>query len=835
MGKFLKIVFFLLCVFAIEFIKAQENNRDSLEIRLKLHTINDTVKVNLINELAYTLYSDNPSRTRALAIRAGELSDSLKFLKGKAESLWLIGTSYGKSDQALFSESITKSLKIAEAIHYQSGIAKCYNAFAVLSRFQGNNGKSLECYQKAIKISEGINDKFGIAKYLQNLSVLQSSLGNYEMALEGYLKALKILEALDEKLVMVRCLNNIGSIYETQGNYTLALEYFHKSLVITEATHDQTGSLNNYISISSIYASQADYSLALDQIFKGLKIAEALKNKHKISLCLIKIGDICQQANDPKALAYFQKTLLIAEELSDKPTLLLVYLRMGDYFNKHNNALKALDNYQTALKMAQETNRKPVICELWGKIGAINFKQKDLTNALTFSLKSLALANELKLLNNQKEINLQLSEIYSAKGEYKNAYHYHKLYKDLNDSLFNKKNIRKIAELEFNYKHEKERQIAEVERQKIDAIHTAELKQHKLIQIGLVIVLLLVILLTAFIFRSYRIKAGTNVILKKQNHEIEELNEEYQAINEELTNLNEELISTKGQVEERENLLIQVTDNIPVYISLINNDLQYRFANIGYAGIFNRKKNEIRDKQVKDVLSTESYEKAYPNMIKALTGEVVTFENLIATNSNGQKIVQTTYVPYYQEENIVGLIVCSNDITERRTAETALRKIEEERAMLMANEIERIGQELDSNQKTVTAATLKLVQNSERDSRAIDQLVDIGVYADDTGRKMINALICDFKQRSYHSNWDEFEILFEKVHKSFYEKLNSQFPNLTANERKICAFLKLNMTSKDIAQITFQSEDALKKARLRLRQKFDIPRETNLVVFLQNI
>ena len=43
------------------------------------------------------------------------------------------------------------------------------------------------------------------------------------------------------------------------------------------------------------------------------------------------------------------------------------------------------------------------------------------------------------------------------------------------------------------------------------------------------------------------------------------------------------------------------------------------------------------------------------------------------------------------------------------------------------------------------------------------------------------------------------------------------------------------MSNKDIAQITFQSDDALKKARLRLRQKLEISRKTNLVTFLQNI
>ena len=93
----------------------------------------------------------------------------------------------------------------------------------------------------------------------------------------------------------------------------------------------------------------------------------------------------------------------------------------------------------------------------------------------------------------------------------------------------------------------------------------------------------------------------------------------------------------------------------------------------------------------------------------------------------------------------------------------------------------------------------------------------------------------DFKQISRRTNWNEFELLFQKVHSSFYENLNESFPNLTANERRLCAFLKLNMSNKDIANITFQSEEALKKARLRLRQKLGIDRDTNLVIYLQNI
>ena len=184
---------------------------------------------------------------------------------------------------------------------------------------------------------------------------------------------------------------------------------------------------------------------------------------------------------------------------------------------------------------------------------------------------------------------------------------------------------------------------------------------------------------------------------------------------------------------------------------------------------------------------------------------------------------------------IKSVVANIRDVTERKNAEQALKEVETEKARLMATEIERIGHELETNQKSVTAASLKLIQNSERDAQTIERLLEIEKNTDPTGKQKINALISDYKRLSYNSNWDEFEILFEKVHRSFYEKLNRQFPTLTANERKICAFLKLNMSNKEITQITFQSDEALKKARLRLRQKLEIDRETNLVTFLQNI
>lgn len=84
--------------------------------------------------------------------------------------------------------------------------------------------------------------------------------------------------------------------------------------------------------------------------------------------------------------------------------------------------------------------------------------------------------------------------------------------------------------------------------------------------------------------------------------------------------------------------------------------------------------------------------------------------------------------------------------------------------------------------------------------------------------------------------WDEFEIRYQQVHNEFYEKLQATSPNLTTNERRLCAFLRLNMTTKDIASITGQSIRSIEVARTRLRKKLDITNsEISLVEFLNSL
>jgi PAS domain S-box-containing protein len=389
--------------------------------------------------------------------------------------------------------------------------------------------------------------------------------------------------------------------------------------------------------------------------------------------------------------------------------------------------------------------------------------------------------------------------------------------------------VKKIAELEYSSKYEKEKQAIELEQQKKDAVQAATM-------FSLIMGLILVSLFALYVFRSSRIKHKTNLILAKQKHDIEKLNEEYLVVNEELTTTNEALVETKKMVEaseQRLNLLIKNSNDILV---LVNEKGEQFFISDAAKNLTGYAVEELLG-TVEDVIYPDDLEIVRQHWNRVLANKDVAdcIQYRHKHKERGYVWFEAVAQNFLDHPAIKSIVTNVRDITERKKAELALQEIEAEKAKLMAMEIERISRELESNQKSETAATLKLIQNSERDAQTIERLMEIEESTNPASKQKINSLISDYKRISYNSNWEEFELLFEKVHSSFYEKLNMQYPNLTANERKICAFLKLNMSNKDIAQITFQSDDALKKARLRLRQKLEIERETNLVAFLQNI
>jgi tetratricopeptide (TPR) repeat protein len=102
-------------------------------------------------------------------------------------------------------------------------------------------------------------------------------------------------------------------------------------------------------------------------------------------------------------------------------------------------------------------------------------------------------------------------------------------------------------------------------------------------------------------------------------------------------------------------------------------------------------------------------------------------------------------------------------------------------------------------------------------------------------RNKMNSIIRKIKKNADNNIWSEFEIQFEQIHKGFYHRLILDFPDLSPNERRLCSFFKLNMRTKEIAEITGQSVNSINVARTRMRKKLGLTNsEKNLIEFMQS-
>ena len=145
--------------------------------------------------------------------------------------------------------------------------------------------------------------------------------------------------------------------------------------------------------------------------------------------------------------------------------------------------------------------------------------------------------------------------------------------------------------------------------------------------------------------------------------------------------------------------------------------------------------------------------------------------------------------------------------------------------------------ELQLKNKELTLKVMGLLKKNEMLSQISKRLINLKDKAvKDETKSSIRRIYKDLQKSIDKELEEEFEVRFKQVHSEFYIQLMDQFPNLSPNEQRLCAFLRLNMSSKEISQLTGQSVNAIETARYRLRKKLNITNSSiNLITFLSKI
>ncbi|MDR0873007.1 MAG: hypothetical protein LBN27_06005 [Prevotellaceae bacterium] len=83
-------------------------------------------------------------------------------------------------------------------------------------------------------------------------------------------------------------------------------------------------------------------------------------------------------------------------------------------------------------------------------------------------------------------------------------------------------------------------------------------------------------------------------------------------------------------------------------------------------------------------------------------------------------------------------------------------------------------------------------------------------------------------------NWKKFEENFDLVYENYLKRLKENYPSLTVNDRKLCAYLKMGLSSKDIAPLLNVTYRSVEMGRYHLRKKLNLSHDDNLIKFLQD-
>ena len=143
---------------------------------------------------------------------------------------------------------------------------------------------------------------------------------------------------------------------------------------------------------------------------------------------------------------------------------------------------------------------------------------------------------------------------------------------------------------------------------------------------------------------------------------------------------------------------------------------------------------------------------------------------------------------------------------------------------------QQLQNEIEFKESQLTAMTLQMLQKNElmqelkeKYDQETNQMKDSGVG------KIIS------KAMNQEKDWNDFNAHFESMNKNFYQRLKQSYPDISPNEMKICALIKLNLSIKEMAGILNISPDSVKTARYRLRKKLELNTEDNLTDFILSL
>ena len=142
---------------------------------------------------------------------------------------------------------------------------------------------------------------------------------------------------------------------------------------------------------------------------------------------------------------------------------------------------------------------------------------------------------------------------------------------------------------------------------------------------------------------------------------------------------------------------------------------------------------------------------------------------------------------------------------------------------------------VDTKNRELTTNVMQRVQNHQIITDIVKELYSLKKDIGSKHKDQLQKIIVNLQSRSNKEIWQEFELRFNQVHTDFFGNIKKRHSDITTSEKRLCALLRLNMTSKEIAAITNQTIRGVEVARSRLRKRLDLTgKDVSLASYLES-
>ena len=159
-----------------------------------------------------------------------------------------------------------------------------------------------------------------------------------------------------------------------------------------------------------------------------------------------------------------------------------------------------------------------------------------------------------------------------------------------------------------------------------------------------------------------------------------------------------------------------------------------------------------------------------------------------------------------------------------------LLEIQESEKQIFQLRNEKLQSEVEHKNSELASSAMNLVQKKEMLSKIKEDLIGYkGIGESDKANKEFQKIVRLIdKELDHNEEWEQFAVHFDSVHTNYLKKLKDLYPSLTTSDLKLAAYLRLNLSSKEIAQLLNISIRGVETSRYRLRKKLDLSNDANL-------